>query len=130
MNWRPESLYYHFRKLINVGFVIEKGKRAAVRRPETIYHLAWTRFHLARRGGSRPFLKAVSSLYDSQLRGMARRIRRALFDKRTVHEGARRNLHQARYFIRLNGKSLAGLNKKLAEVSAYILEHDAVDQCG
>ncbi len=55
---------------------------------------------------------------------VARRIRRALFDKRTVHEGARRNLHQARYFIRLNGKSLAGLNKKLADVSAYILEHD------
>ena len=63
MDRAPDGLYHHMHVMESAGLVIEIGKRAGKRRPESVYALAGRRLTLSRGPDDAPgFIRAMRSL--------------------------------------------------------------------
>ena len=120
----PESLYYHLRRLRTAGLLVEQGKRATVRRPETLFSLAAGELVLDPANQQPAFLAALADVQRSLLSMATRLYGRALRRGNAIRSGRRRNLCVIQQNARLGPRDLAELNRKLEDVAAFMASHD------
>ncbi len=126
----PASLYYHVRRLVEVGVVRAAGERATDRRPETLYELAGGGEVELRGGGSRRVAEEVARAGRGMLRLAARLYAEAAGERQPDRpRGRRRNvLVQAQG--RLSPAALAEVNRRLEDLAAYVAEQDDPERDG
>lgn len=120
----PESLYYHLRKLVAVGLVREAGKRPVGRRSEAVFTLVARDIAVDPKSRSARFLEMVARSASALLRLTERSYVAALEDPASVRHGPRCNLQIRRHHARLSPRAIAEINRRLDDLSAYVLAHD------
>lgn len=89
---RPaDRLYFHIRRLLRVGLLIEAGQRREGRHVATLYALPARHLRLAYRPERPANLRALTSITDGALRLASRDFRRTLATGRAVVEGPDRD---------------------------------------
>jgi len=109
----PDSLYYHVRKLVRVGLLIECGKHKSGRRDGALYktpapHIR-TPFELERPERA----ASVRAVYDGLLRLTQRDLRDTVRSGGLASRGSRRNIRHARLKGRLTRSELREANRHI-----------------
>ena len=120
LEWKPESLYYHVKALLEVGLIVAAGERQTDRRAETLYAPVAPEIQLDDGDRTPEYLAAVWDTYRAALRATERELERAL-EKERDGSGPRKNtmLHQAN--VRMSPSDAAKLREMLDEVMAFAL---------
>ncbi|KAA3614377.1 MAG: ArsR family transcriptional regulator [Planctomycetota bacterium] len=92
----PDSLYYHLRKLRQVGLVVEKGSRMAGRRREVLYGLPAEKIRLHFDPDNPANVDATSRAVSAMLRLADRSIRAGMENGRAVIRGEDKNASAGR----------------------------------
>ena len=124
MEREPESLYYHIRRLVAVGVVVEHGSRRWGTREEKVYCLSGERVRLDPRQSSPAFLRGFARGARTLLRYASRCLVRALEDSRARRHGPSRNTRIEQVHIRLNAAKLDELHRRLDVLQAFLAEND------
>ncbi len=125
MDRSAASLYHHIRKLFAAGVVIEKGRRRAGRRWETIYELAAPRIHMDLDQSSERNIRCYRRSAGALLRLTDRNFADAVQFGRPVTTGRYRNLHAGVKKARLTKGGLTRVNRLLDEIHRIMCEEDA-----
>ena len=110
MGRRPDSLYYHVRKLSAAGLLVDRGIRGSGRRAEAMYDVPGRPLRLAYDPSDPENVRAVSRVVASMLRSANRDFRGGFRPDLAVVEGDERNLWAARMKGWLSVDDLAELN--------------------
>lgn len=114
---RPaDALYYHVRKLLDVGLLEEAGTRATSRRDEVIYGFPHRRWHIAYELDDPDNVAAVNDATASILRRAARDFEGGLTHPGAKVQGPERNLWSLRLEARLGREDLRELNRHLRAI--------------
>lgn len=114
----PDSLYFHIRRLVKVGLVLELNERATGRRPAAVYDVPGRPMRLAyTRAGRDPALAGVMS---SALRLAGRDFSRAFRLGVAVVDGERRNLWGGRVKGWVGDEELAEINRLVTRLTEII----------
>lgn len=116
MGRRPDSLYYHVRKLSAAGLLVDRGIRGSGRRAEAVYDLPARPLRLAYAPSDPENVAAVSRVVASMLRSANRDFRAGFRPDLAVVEGDARNLWAARMKGWLSADDLAELNTLLSRI--------------
>ena len=116
MGRRPDSLYYHVRKLSAAGLLVDCGIRGSGRRAEAVYDLPARPLRLAYAPSNPENVTAVSRVVASMLRSANRDFRAGFRPDLAVVEGDERNLWAARMKGWLSDEDLAELNTLLRRI--------------
>ena len=111
---KPNSLHYHFRKLVKVGFVHKTDTRLSGARTEAIYDVVADEFYGLTIQEDKSLQKLTNDGIAALLRLAKRNVFRAIKTPEKLREtGAERNIEIQRSAARLT-------NEQLAEVNAHI----------
>ena len=116
MGRRPDSLYYHVRKLGSVGLLIDRGVRGSGRRAEAIYDVPGRPLRLAYDPSDPVNVRAVSRIAAAMQRSADRDFLSGFRPGLAVVGGEGRNLWAARMKGWLGEDDLAELNALLERV--------------
>ena len=116
MGRRPDSLYYHVRKLGAVGLLIDRGVRGSGRRAEAVYDVPGRPLRLVYAPSEPENVRAVSRIAAAMQRSADRDFRSGFRPGLAVVEGGGRNLWAARMKGWLGEDDLAELNALLERV--------------
>ena len=120
----PESLYYHVRALVDVGIVLQRGKRKVGRRSEAVYRLVAPRLVIDPKQRSRAYLEALTGTCAAVLRLAERNYRTSVDRGGFTLSGAKRSLLVRRCTARLDRAGLTELNQLLDRVADLLEEHE------
>lgn len=123
----PETLYYHVRRLENVGILEQTGSRAGRGPGEAIYQLKGKRLRVDPSQSSPRFLKAMAKGCGSLLRFAQRSFERALEARAERRIAPKRTLRIEQVTVRLSAENLASLNARLDSLQDFLAEAD--DSC-
>lgn len=116
MGRRPDSLYYHVRKLLRVGLLIRQGTRGSGRRTEAVFDVPGRPLRLAYDPANADNVRAVKRVVASMLRSALRDFGSGFRPELAVVEGEQRNLWAARLKGWVSESELAELNSLLARI--------------
>jgi len=108
-----DALYYHIRKLLKVGLVVEHGTRPSERRDERVLALPARKIQLHYDNQNRKQAQLVRKIVSSMLRTADRDFEAGLDSPSAVAHGPRRNLWGARLKGWLDADQLAEANDLL-----------------
>jgi len=123
----PESLYYHVRKLAEVGIVEVAGERRVRTGFEAVYRLVAPEIRIDPKERSRPYLHALARCCAAMLRQTSRDYRRSIEGGGAVLEGESRDVALRRHTVRLDPEGLAKLNSLLEEIPHVLREHESTN---
>ena len=112
----PDSLYYHIRKLVSVGLLLEAGKRSTTRRHESLYLTAGRRFRMPFASGDTQLVEARLRTFTALLRLTDRDHRRAIRSGLAVFSGRARNIRNARVKGWLSTEELREIHEHISQV--------------
>lgn len=116
---RPaDALYFHVRKLLKVGLVVERERHRDGRHVSVVYDLAWRPMRLSYATPAKP--RDISRVVTSALRLAARDFSRGIESGDAVIEGPRRTVWGARAKGWLTATEVARVNELLAEAAAIV----------
>ena len=127
LDLQAESLYYHLRRLVAAGLLVEAGQRPTRRRPETLYAVPGRELILDPDNQHPAFLEALARVQRSLLSMATRLYARALRRGTGIRSGRRRNLCVIQQNARLGARDQAVLNRKLEDVASFMAAHDNPD---
>lgn len=111
-----DSLYYHVRKLVEVGLLIPSGTRETARRDETLYRTPGRRMRLPHDPKDGELTELRLKAFAALLR-LTERDHRAAFEKGLAKiTGPRRNLVNARIKGWLNDEQLAEVHEHIDRI--------------
>ncbi len=111
---RPaDSLYYHVRKLLHVGLLVERGHRKSGLKDESVYDVPANRMELRYLPGDHGIAARVLKAAKATARLAERDFRAGLGSGRAVTSGGRRNLWSARRMGWLSNADLEEVNRLL-----------------
>ncbi|MCA9656540.1 MAG: helix-turn-helix transcriptional regulator [Myxococcales bacterium] len=114
---RPaDALYYHVRKLQEVGLLEEAGTRPTARRDEVIYGFPHRQWHIAYDLDDPDNVAAVRATTAALLRQAARDFDEGVGHPRAAVRGRERNLWSLRLEARLGREELRELNEHLRAI--------------
>lgn len=116
MGRRPDSLYYHVRKLNAAGLLLDRGVRGSGRRAETVYDVPGRPLRLAYDPSDPDNVRAVGRVVASMLRSANRDFGAGFRPELAVVEGEQRNLWAARMNGWLSEDDVAELNSLLNRI--------------
>jgi DNA-binding transcriptional ArsR family regulator len=111
-----DALYYHVRKLLEVGLLAECGRRPTARRDETIYALAHPGAKLRYRPDDEGNAEQVRRIVRGALKAAATDFDDGIGSELAVTVGKRRNLWGARHRCWLSDEELREVNELLARL--------------
>ena len=120
----PETLYYHVRRLEQVGILEQVGCRAGSWRDEAIYELKGKRLRVDPSQSSPRFLRAMAKGCGSLLRFAQRSFLRALEDKAERTIIPKRSLRIEQATVRLSSRDPAEMNKRLDSLQDSLTDAD------
>lgn len=109
----PVSLYYHVRKLVEVGLLIEAGTRDTGARQEALFAAPSRQMVFPYQSASDSNRAIIRQLTQASLRLAARELERALQDPNAVLDGPRRTAHAGRDKGWLSAAELREVNELL-----------------
>ena len=117
MERAPDSLYYHVRKLVELGLLEQVSERRKGSRLEALYRLPAKEIEIERRtkGLAR---QNTSKAIHAILRLAGRELDAALDDDLIEDEGPKRRLYGRRTRGRLSWKAIAEVNRHLGAIEA------------
>ncbi len=127
MGRRPDSLYYHVRRLSAVGLLVDRGIRGSGRRAEAVYDVPGRPLRLAYDPSDPENVRAVSRVAASMLRSSNRDFRGGFRPGLAVVEGDARNLWAARMKGWLSDDDLAELNTLLSRILEVFHRREAAE---
>ena len=130
MGRRPDSLYYHVRKLSAAGLLVDRGIRGSGRRAEAVYDIPGRPLRLAYDPSDPENVRAVSRVVASMLRSANRDFRGGFRPDLAVVEGDGRNLWAARMKGWLSDDDLAELNTLLNRILEVFHPREAAKIAG
>ncbi len=130
MGRRPDSLYYHVRKLSAAGLLVDRGIRGSGRRAEAVYDIPGRPLRLAYDPSDPENVTAVSRVVASMLRSANRDFRGGFRPDLAVVEGDARNLWAARMKGWLSDEDLAELNTLLNRILEVFHRREAAEASG
>jgi hypothetical protein len=130
MGRRPDSLYYHVRKLSAAGLLVDRGIRGSGRRAEAVYDIPGRPLRLAYDPSDPENVRAVSRVVASMLRSANRDFRGGFRPDLAVVEGDGRNLWAARMKGWLSDDDLAELNTLLNRILEVFHPREAAGIAG
>jgi hypothetical protein len=130
MGRRPDSLYYHVRKLSAAGLLVDRGTQGAGRRAEAVYDVPRRPLRLAYDPSDPENVRAVSRVVASMLRSANRDFRGGFRPDLAVVEGDARNLWAARMKGWLSDDDLAELNTLLNRILEVFHRREAAENAG
>lgn len=92
----PESLYFHVRKLVKVGLLLEAGVRRRNKRDETVYATPGRRMALGIESMTPRRRRALAAIVGASLRLLPGDIERGMSDPQAIMSGSRRTVYSAR----------------------------------
>ena len=111
---RPQDgLYYHIKKLVDVGLLKEVGVRETARRGETVYDTSGRPMRLVYQPGNTANARGVIRILGATLRLAERNFARAIRRRDTVVDGPARALWGARITGWVNRSELKEINEHL-----------------
>ena len=116
MGRRPDSLYYHVRKLKATGLLLDRGIRGSGRRAEAVYDVPGRPLRLGYDPSDPDNVRAVSRVVASMLRSANRDFGAGFRPDIAIVDGAARNLWAARMKGWLSDDDLAELNGLLNRI--------------
>jgi DNA-binding transcriptional ArsR family regulator len=123
-----DALYFHIRRLLEVGLIENLGKRAATTRREKVYRVVSARLRSHPTTRDAGYLAALGRLFESLSRGLARRLKAALEVPALERQGPDRELTVRSLLVRLDGEALREVNRRLDELSEFLAEQARVDE--
>ncbi|MCP4895373.1 MAG: helix-turn-helix transcriptional regulator [bacterium] len=116
---RPvDSLYYHVRKLLEVGLLVETEKRKAVRQTESVYDVPGRPMHVEYKATQIDFVHALIRSISGMLR-LAGRDFNAAFEKRLIRDsGQGRNVIHSRALGWFTDQEIAQIRAQIQETIA------------
>jgi len=121
----PNSLYHHLRPLMEVGLVVEHGKRATSKRPAAVLRLPALRLELDPEDRSPAAQATRRRLAKAVMRTALARQLRGLDDPELALGGRRPSLLQSLRIARLGPRGHARVVRALRELNELLLEeHD------
>lgn len=130
MGRRPDSLYYHVRKLSSAGLLVDCGIRGVGRRAGTMYDVPARPLRLAYEPSDPENVGAVSRVVASMLRSAIRDFRGGFRPDLAVVEGEGRNLWAARTKGWLGEEDLAEVNALLNAILEIFQRGQAAEMEG
>lgn len=130
MGRRPDSLYYHVRKLSAVGLLVDRGIRGSGRRAEAVYDVPGRPLRLAYDPSDPESVSAVSRVVASMMRSANRDFRGGFRPDLAVVKGDARNLWAARMKGWLSDDDLAQLNALLNRILEVFHRGEAAEIAG
>ena len=119
----PDSLYYHIRRLVKVGLVLESGKRKTRRRDETLYRTPARRFRTPLDPADQRKSARVVRIQAAQLRLTERDLRAAVRNALAIPSGPRRNIRHGRIKGWLSQAELRAVHEHIDRI-VEIFERD------
>lgn len=116
MERTPDSLYYHVRKLVEVGLLEPVDRRRAAHRFEVVYRLPADELEIPRKASSGRARRLTTKAIDTVLRLAGRELEAALDDEDARDEGAARTFYGRRLKARLPKTALRELNRHLTAI--------------
>lgn len=111
-----DALYYHIRKLIRVGLLVERGRRPTARRDETTYLLAHPGARLQYRPDDPGNARSVCRIVDGAVKAARADFERGYQAGLAATAGKHRNLWGARHRAWLSDRQLAEVNELLGRL--------------
>jgi DNA-binding transcriptional ArsR family regulator len=108
-----DALYYHVRKLLAVGLLVERGTRPGDRRDETVFALPSPAIRLRYDPADADQALSVGKIASAMLRSSDRDFQAGLRSEKAVAEGRGRNLWSARVKGWLDAGQLREVNELL-----------------
>jgi predicted transcriptional regulator len=130
MGRRPDSLYYHVRKLSAAGLLVDRGIRGSGRRAEAVYDVPGRPLRLAYAPSDPENVEAVGRVIASMLRSANRDFHGGFRPGLAVVEGDARNLWAARMKGWLSDDDVAELNALLNRILEVFHPREAADIAG
>lgn len=118
------SLYYHVRKLRNVGVLRETERRSTGGRDEVVYELAGSEVVIDSSRADAAFEEELARSVRTRLRAVERGVLAAMEDRATVKEGRKRDLSLHFHQARLTSRDRAELQRRIAELEEWLVERD------
>lgn len=113
-----DTLYYHVKKLVKSGLLIENGSRQTNRREEMVYTVPNGALRLNYKPNDPNNKKLVTDTVASMLRGAERDFKTGFKPNLAVTEGNERNLWGGRIKMWLSPEELQVVNQLLAQIEA------------
>jgi DNA-binding transcriptional ArsR family regulator len=123
----PDSLYYHVKRMVASGLVIEKESRATDRRDEIVYDLPDRPMKVLFDTSDSTNARLLNTAVKSMLRLAGRDFENAYVPETAVTEGSLRNIRAARYKAWLSQDELRKVNQLIGEITS-IFEGAARDE--
>ncbi len=114
----PDSLYYHIRKLMAVGLLVQVESRSTGRGEEAVYNVPHRNYRLRHDLGKRAHREAIARVTAAILRLTERTYRRAQEDPRAVVTGPRRNLSVGRSVGWATPQDMEKINRHVEAIHA------------
>jgi DNA-binding transcriptional ArsR family regulator len=111
-----DALYYHVRKLLAVGLLVEQGTRPGGRRDETVFALPSRSIRLRYDPADPEQARSVGKIASAMLRSGDRDFQAGLRSERAVADGRGRNLWPARVKGWLDAGQLREVNELLSRL--------------
>lgn len=122
---RPaDSLYYHIRKLTDLGLLVEVGSRPAGPRPEAVYDVPGRPMRLRYRPADSANRRAVAKIVAGAVRLGDRDFRAALSLPGLVTEGPGRNVWGGRFKGWLSPEDLQEVNRHLTALGQLLTDSE------
>ncbi len=116
-----DSLYYHVKKLVSSGLLIEKGIQETSRRDEIVYSLPKPKLRIKYDLKNPANSKIIAKIFNSILRSTGKNFETAFSNPNSIVEGKKRNLWGAQLRGWLNDQELEEINVLLNQL------HDIFD---
>ncbi len=112
----PDALYYHIRRMLHVGLLVEAGSRSTARRDEALYDFPHARWHIAYDLDDPANVSAVKKTTNALLRQAGRDFDEGFEQPNAVPRGPLRNLWSLRLEARLGRDELRAINGHLQAI--------------
>ena len=121
----PESLYYHLRKLVSVGLVVEVEQRPSARRPEAVYALVSPHLSIDAEKRTKAWLEQTARLARLRLRAIERDYVAGLQRPELERRGSAPQLHARQARVRLTKGGLRKVKKLVDELNSVLQQENA-----
>lgn len=124
---RPSSLYHHINKAVNVGLIVEAGRRVVNRRKEILYDTPAVKMRFGFSVADKKLRELWRKIQTAHSRQSDRDFTKALTEAEIVDDGPQRNLRTFRLVGAPDPDALAQINKKIEEIGELMWQSAGQD---
>jgi len=122
------SLYYHVRRLRDVGVLREVERRSTAGRSEVVFEITGSEVVLDVDRGGEPAQQEFRRTLRTRFRALERGFLAALDRAGTRRKGRGQNLSLHQHHARLSQKDMDELQRRIADLEAFLIERDDPEQ--